>query len=108
MLKEKSPKPAATRFKKCFAYTRGLVPKSSSLADYALAAGQHDNVIDEDQVESVRVLELACNEGLAKIYLDRATSSNQNRERHLEEALGYSEQVRSVRCRGQADTTTGR
>lgn len=93
LLRRESPKPAALLFKKCFAYTRGLLPRRSSLADYALAAGQHDTVIDATQEESVRVLELACNEGLAKIYLDRATSSALQRQRYLEQALSYSEKV---------------
>lgn len=76
---------ATLLFKRCFAYTRGLVPQWSELVQYAVATGQQDTVmIDPDQEASVRALELACNEGLATIYL---------RSGHLEKALSYSEKV---------------
>lgn len=83
-LKDDQPKKAAVQFKTCFAYTRGLLPQSSALARYANWAGQGDKVIDKDQQVAVRALELACNEGLATIYL---------RSGDHEKALGYSEKV---------------
>lgn len=83
-LKDDQPKKAAVKFKTCFAYTRGLLPQFSALARYANLSGQGDNVIDMDQQVAVRALELACNEGLATIYL---------RSGDHEKALGYSEKV---------------
>lgn len=83
-LKADSPKQAAVLFKRCFAYTRGLLPQRSNLAQYAVAAGQEDTLIDQSQEKTVRALELACNHGLATVYL---------RSGQLEKALGYTEQV---------------
>lgn len=77
-------KRASVLFKRCFAYTRGLLPQYSELVQYAMAVGQNDTLIDEEQEASVRALELACNQGLATIYL---------RSGHHERALRYSEEV---------------
>lgn len=81
---ETDSKRATVLFKRCFAYTRGLLPQWSELVPYALAVGRHDTLIDEDQEASVRALELACNQGLATIYL---------RNGEHETALRYSEKV---------------
>lgn len=83
LLKEDQPKKAAVKFKTCFAYTKGLFPKSSDLGHYATLIGQ-ETVMDKGQEAAVRSLELTCNEGLATIYL---------RSGDHERALGYSEQV---------------
>lgn len=83
LLKEDQPKKAAVKFKTCFAYTKGLFPKSSDLGQYATLIGQ-ETVMDKGQEAAVRSLELTCNEGLATIYL---------RSGDHERALGYSEQV---------------
>lgn len=84
LMKVDKPKKAAIKFKTCFAYTKGLLPKFSDLAQYAALTGQQQSIIDQDQEAAVRALELACNEGLATIYL---------RSGDHERALGYSEKV---------------
>lgn len=83
LLKEDQPRKAAVKFKTCFAYTKGLFPKSSDLGHYATLIGQQ-TVMNEDQEAAVQSLELTCNEGLATIYF---------RSGDHERALGYSEQV---------------
>lgn len=83
LLKEDQPKKAAVKFKTCFAYTKGLLGRSSDLGHYAALIGQA-TVMNEDQESAVKSLELTCNEGLATIYL---------RSGDFETALGYSEKV---------------
>lgn len=83
LLKEDKPNKAAVKFKTCFAYTKGLVPVFSELAQFATLTGQQ-TVIDKDQQAAVQTLELACNEGLATIYLRSGDHAR---------ALGYSEKV---------------
>ena len=86
LLKEDKGIKAAVKFKTCFAYTKGLLPRHSQLAQYATLTGQQI-IIDSEQQVAVRELELACNEGLATVYFRRARSGD-----HLK-ALGYSEKV---------------
>lgn len=87
LLKEDEGKKAAVKFKTCFAYTKGLLPKQSQLAQYATLTGQQI-IIDSEQQVAVEALELACNEGLATVYFRRAKSGD-----HIK-ALGYSEKVK--------------
>ncbi|CAN0178586.1 unnamed protein product [Hapterophycus canaliculatus] len=83
LVQGEKPKKAAVKFRTVFAYTKGLIPQTSDLALYAAATGQQ-TVIDQQQQEAVRALELSCNEGLATIYF---------RSGNHERALGYSDKV---------------
>lgn len=88
LMKDDKPKKAAVKYKTCFAYTKGLIPAFSDLAQYAAMTGQ-ETVINEDQQTAVQALELTCNEGLATIYL---------RLGEFEKALGYSQKVSMEGC----------